>query len=383
MSTPRGPAHLQKLIRNAATINATQKGMLQAAVFWMNWESLKFFPAIKTWAKAAGLSHQTIITHVRKLQALGVLEIEERFERGRSRTNVYRLVPSALQSAEPLLFQEPVTCDLEKVKSAETKGQTGALKRSNWQREKVNVVDPICIELSEEHPQHQSRPLAATKAVASKPVTGGGGGSNLSPDEIDAIVEAIEHLGVCTATAFELSHLDGMSMTKVRYVADRLNTACATGRIVYPAKLAEKFLRTGEEHLDGYKAWVREDNRRLAARARAQTPTQDSPAPTSPAVAEAFRALLVRRAERFAGSHADHAAFGAFCRSASRAIEGNRSLATGTVITTEIEQLQSPHLELRVLSLMAAAAGVSLEVPTDTLRIDRGEQAQGPQNVAL
>gem|GEM_PF-6410953 len=172
-------------------------------------------------------------------------------------------------------------------------------------------------------------------------------------------------------------------MTKVRYVADRLNTACATGRIVYPAKLAEKFLRTGEEHLDGYKAWVREDNRRLAARARAQTPTQDSPAPTSPAVAEAFRALLVRRAERFAGSHADHAAFGAFCRSASRAIESNRTLATGAVITTEIEQLQSPHLELRVLSLMAAAAGVSLEVPTDTLRIDRGEQTQGPQNVAL
>jgi len=381
--TIANPAQLERMIREATTINATQKAMLHAARWWMDWQTLEFYPAIKTWAKAASLSHQTIITHVRKLQHLGVIEVEIRTEVGRSRTNVYRLRPSALQVVIPSLFDEPVGCAEEKVKTASGKGQILSDKRSNPQREKVKGFDPISNNQGKLPPQP---PRAREAAPDSQPAnTGRGRGGELqsrkredtpaattarrfeseepSPtreatreprrasEAINApganpVVEALVAMSVPRAEAAELAKLPHATLALVAFVAESLATAKTPPN--RPARFVAWMVRQGPEHLEGWDAFQRRTQQRL-----------------------------IRAARDWALLHTQDAVYGAFVNAVFAAIRPHfprwdDAIRDGNLHPSVIRPDARP---VEVLASLAASCDVDLEIPTDTLRMPeaRGE----------
>lgn len=387
-------AQLERMIREATTINATQKAMLHAARWWMDWQTLEFYPAIKTWAKAASLSHQTIITHVRKLQHLGVIDVGQREEVGRSRTNVYRLRPSALQVVIPSLFDEPVGCAGEKVKTASRKGQNGSGKRSNPQREKVKGFDTTCIYQGKQPPQ-PPRTRGNVPEFESAPAGRGRGGDSQSrqredtPDAKPAggaaefpvsttrkasqdttraseainasatnpVVEALVALSVPRNEAVELAAIPHVDLSLVAFVSEQAARHKAT--IKRPARWIAKLVRGGPGELEGWDAHVAKQRDRERR----------------------SRESLIAMALRWAGEHANDGVYRQFIASAMAVIK--HQFPTGWV---QVCRECSIHPSVmckgatpaEVLASMAASCGVDLEIPTDTLRMPeaRGEVTQ-------
>lgn len=393
-------AQLERMIREATTINATQKAMLHAARWWMDWQTLEFYPAIKTWAKAASLSHQTIITHVRKLQHLGVIEVGQRTEVGRSRTNVYRLRPSALQVVIPSLFDEPVGCTEEKVKTASVKGQILSSKRSNPQREKVKALDPISNNQGKLPPQ-PPRTRGNVPDLESAPAGGGRGGEfqsrqregtptatparpaesgDTSPtreatreprrrsEAINApganpLADAIEALGPSPRVAAELAALPHVTAARVQFVAEQ----AAKQQPNRPDRWAAMMLGLPDDELSGYRPWLRKHEARAVAIDR-------------------VRRNAIRAAIGFAHHHKDDAVYGRFCRAVLDAMRGPWPMVSDAVRDGQLprEMLNPNASPLAVLRSLALSCGSDIEIPTDTLRMPeaapRTELSRGATN---
>jgi len=386
-------AKLQGMIGKATALNATQKAMLHAACRWIDWNTLEFWPSVESWAQLASLSGETIRKHCRALEALGVIVVESRSRGGRSQSNRYRLIPSALIPQELTLFG-PVGCavkhptsDRETPNLASRNPQLGAAKppttlplpiqrtikppqpprtRGNipdlesapagggrggdsqsLQREATPAATPACrVESEEPSPTREANrePRRASEAINAP-------GAN-------PLADAIEALGPPPRVAAELAALPHVTAARVQFVAEQ----AAKQQPHRPDRWAAMMLGLPDDELSGYRPWLRKHQARQAA-------------------IDGVRRQAIHNAIAFAHHHKDgDAVYGRFCRAVLDAIRVPWPTIGDAKRDAQLpRELLNPNASpLAVLRSLALSCGSDIEIPTDTLRMPeaRGDVAQ-------
>jgi hypothetical protein len=105
MKTPPTFVTRMDLLANSPTRTAAERGVLLASVRWLNADG-ELWPAVENWARLAGVKVRTLQRILRRLVAVGVLEVVEASNGGANRTTKYR-IPSLLENPDATSGVEP------------------------------------------------------------------------------------------------------------------------------------------------------------------------------------------------------------------------------------------------------------------------------------